>query len=367
MGHNYLAEHVQSSGLFIVRIDTPGTGEPESFSLVGKGLDIYNGNQELRPLVYLSSPQHGSVFRNFAALTSPLASQSGGSLCPRRLRIAIIWQTCSNLEHERPVLYTYDVDFMDSYGRNSQLEPWQIDLLDQYGGPRIFESLPIKANLKAGARILKPSVQTGYIQGQRVSSIDIRAGGFHPASPYWKATMRLCSQQQTRHDAALGGLDLSPDDGRQCYIWGPSAASDASSITLSIFEFRLGSSKRHTGWRWMDPEAYNKNCGCSLHDHAHRITLPLVRQSDSCKTSRSWLQTLRLAAPPQICSDEGTVEHYDPPARAEALQRREEGLREIVRSLKRDGWSNGRIEDLWTRVAWTRWGCVPKPDGWREL
>ncbi|KAI9872077.1 MAG: hypothetical protein M1830_002095 [Pleopsidium flavum] len=367
MGPIYLAIHARSGGLFVVHVSTSNPEEPVSFSSIGEWPDHYNANQELKPLVFLSPPQHGSVFRNFASSTHSLASHSEGSLCSRILRIAIIWHNCSNLLHERPALYIYDLDFNENHRRTSQLKTWQIDLVDQHGGPRFFASLPNNANSKAEAQFPKPSVQIGYIQGQRVSSINMRAGGIHPASPYWKAFTSLCSPQQTRHDAAVGGINLSPDDGLRCYVWGPSAASDTSPITVCNFHLLFGSSHRYLGWIWMDPEAYCKSCGCSLHDHGYRITLPVVKPSSSCSTSKSWLQTLRLASPSQVCSDQGTVEHYDPPARAKALQRREDGLKEMVRSLKRDGWSNEQVEDLWTRVRWTRWGCVPKPDGWREL
>ena len=58
---------------------------------------------------------------------------------------------------------------------------------------------------------------------------------------------------------------------------------------------------------------------------------------------------------------------FDPPGRVSALEREQEGLREMIRGFMRQGMTDGQIEDAWFNARWSGFGTVGRPQGWREL
>lgn len=355
---------MRSGGLFVVDFAGPVTDKPELLSIVKESVDLKIGEQRLRPVAFLSPPQHRSTFRNFAISKSWVVAHYQGLSSSRTLRIMIIWQSPPGPTSERPVLHTYGLGRRHNSDTFTSL---RFDLQDRCSKLRVFESLYNDIGPKAEAQLLERPAKICCIQGERVSSIDVVTGGIYPANPCMNPDTVPGNEQCTGSDAALSGFEISPEDGDRCYVWGASASSSTPHVTLQVFDLRPGGNKRSEWWWWPDLEAYPMNCGCKLHDHGYRVTLPLAQTRSHCSPPTSFLQKLRGTDAPEILPDEGTVEHYNPPARAEALQRRGEGHKEIIRQLRRDGWSHGAIEEGWTGVQWTRRGCIPKPDGWREL
>lgn len=58
---------------------------------------------------------------------------------------------------------------------------------------------------------------------------------------------------------------------------------------------------------------------------------------------------------------------YDPPGRVAALEREQEGLREMIRGFMRRGMGDGQIGDAWFNARWSRYGVIGRPEGWRRL
>ena len=63
----------------------------------------------------------------------------------------------------------------------------------------------------------------------------------------------------------------------------------------------------------------------------------------------------------------GVVEHFSTPARVEALERKDEWLRQRMNFMKRAGMSNQEIIYAWYTKCWTRYGVFEMPEGWKDL
>ena len=215
---------------------------------------------------------------------------------------------------------------------------------------------------------------------------------------------------------------------QKCFVWGP-AESDEQRISLIVFDFSFeGSTSSLANFRgdwnpvWQSsmvnpPEYHFTDCACALHDDAYKIVLPdtgcatLIAKTASSQKRQSQLTTptkltthnlwlcpqygteeyrrkedlLRrqsqalfsrtsLSFPSLFCTipssptpTPGSITHYDPPARKEALERRDEELREHIRQWRREGKSDFEIAEGWSHSRWSGWGTIAKPEGWREL
>lgn len=341
----------------------------------------------------LSRPRPNSAYRNFEI--APTVTKDG------IIRVAIVWQT-TYLDESIHELYIYDIPEAVYY------EPCK-----SYNHNTV-EKASIKAeDVNEGA--ISPYCR--LIQGKRVTSLDQYMGGIHPHSPLYE----LASPQEK----ALGGLQLAHMTEYQdtyprnvqyqkCFIWGPTTSEEeCTRISLKVFDFSFADPQRLHLFTAHGPkpgeprdQTYHHialkslHCACALHDDGFRIVLPDLtaveastpvntrRESNTGVSTSSWLS--KLASPkdvspplngimssfwarkPSTAQDSvepniGSISRNDSSARQAALERVQEWLRGRIVGMKRVGLTDFEIAELWNMSAWTQYGQVRKPEGWREL
>lgn len=325
--------------------------------------------QEVVSIAYLIPPREDCVHRNAAIAHSLAADQSA--------QIAVIWQNPS-IDPGRSELYLYEI---------------MSESIKNHEGEIIFAELSAKPRCEAAdpGYLLEQSINgCAQIQAKRIRSLHSGAGGVHLFSPLWKSTSTAALKSKLERQATLGGLRILQTDDNARYpsgtkatyqaihLWGP----DASKVHLNIFDLSYaGSNLRAPPKRWgfsyppasigkadhmlSESPYYDVPCQCTLHDDGYQVLLPDVRCSAmgpvKGRYSLGWSKGHQPTPAP------GIITHYDPPARVEALKRREEWLKERIRYMKRAGISNKSISFAWYEWAWTRYGVIEKPRGWETL
>ena len=339
----YVATRSDTDELWIVGFDLSQSGSG-FVNRLETDFNTYDGTQPIAFSAILSPPHLGSLYRNVAVAPSLLHDSL--------LRVAVVWQLYNRrITNSPPELYYYDL-------------------------------------YKTPDGISSPHMRSGYIQAKRVSSLGWWKGGICESSPV--RTMRYCSTSYFDETPnALGGMELvqHPGEFRNCdeqklIVWGSSIRNDTTRVTLTMFDLRYADPKRmefvkHRCRRFAPcgkqngmQESINDVCACSLHDQGYRVVLPDLWSKEEPKakalpTLMQWLQ--RGAGLPSPDRSAGSVTLYDRPARAEALERNEEVLRERIREMKRTSMTDEEIAQEWQVSWWTKWNAVVKPDGWRAL
>lgn len=169
------------------------------------------------------------------------------------------------------------------------------------------------------------------------------------------------------------------------YIWG----SRGNQVSLSIFDLTCGGPNlRQLHWLCCDSCVHdgetlhslkkrNLNpshtriegvvCQCALHDNGYSIILPDTRStlSEAVPVQSKW-SWRKVRSPPEPSID-GGVKPDDTPARARALKRRDEWLRESIRYMKRADLDNDEIRIAWDHQRWTKYGRFDMPDRWKDM
>ena len=349
-------------------------------------------------IALLSRPQLNMVHKNIAVAST--------SIIDGTTRVAIIWQTTS-LEKPRSELYIYDLPEAMHY------EPCR-----SYDSA-IPELVPATAGALDESAIPRPH---RLVQGKRVTSLSQHMGGTHPSSPLYQLT--------TPRDIAIGGLQLphtveSQDtyprnlQYQKCFVWGREhSETNCTKISFRVFDFsfadpqRLRSIIEHGigSWQRRNDSHHNialkdAHCACGLHDDGFRILLPditAIKPSKSATPKREnadespsissqariltkkrnlkdslaltaspswsfWSRIANRSASAQDDNNTGSMTRNDSAARQAALDRQQEWLRGRIRGMKRMGLSNSAIAEVWHNSAWTQYGQIRKPEGWRDL
>ncbi|KAL8689803.1 MAG: hypothetical protein Q9218_004608 [Villophora microphyllina] len=330
------------------------------------------------PIAQLCPPRADVVLRNitFASLRNPGAT----------ILVAIVWQECSAVPTESE-LYIYEIPNPIQVSISSALPYINLNVDSVYTNS-------LRQTLNHKQRGLH-----AYVSGKRIRSLDGQVGGVHPSSPLW----RYQDEQTSRKDqAALGGLAILQTNEKAqlplhtkathlaIYVWGPNTAT--SQVNLSIYDFTYANHNlEQLPWQfygstdstWYRKAVYNLRkrdpqlsegyydgilCQCALHDDGYTVMLPNIRrQAESVPTTR-WsvlFDQKVLTVPASVM--EGSIEHYNSPARARALARRDEWLRERIAIMKRAGLDNDEVAIAWHDQRWTRNGVFDMPDNWKNI
>lgn len=376
---------------------------------------LHDGTVVVTAVALIVPPKDNRVYRNVA-----VASFAGPT------RVAVIWQE-NVYDHQHSELYFHDIPFMILYRTKEEgtaeqryaylqrlTEPESAPLPENLGPPGLFINVH-------GRRIQSLSWQMGGIHASSplwdLSTVQTSRHSLH-------VQQELGGLQVTQ--GAKGPRDEFIDN-RKCFVWGP-AESDKHHLSLIVFDFRHeGASKNlirdgYSAWQANPvnpPDIYFARCACALHDDGYTIvftdtacaalmarTAPSPKEQPRNSTSanpptetfepcapygseeyklkerilrnrftalfpKTYPTLLRSfwtsPTPPTPTPAPGSIEHYDPPARKEALARRDEELREHIRVWKREGRSDFDIAQAWFHSRWSGWGAVPKPEGWRDL
>ena len=305
--------------------------------------------QTILSVAQLLPPRAKLIMRNLAVATSPSSDDT--------VLIAIIWQDAVS-SITRTELYVYEIpDF--SHALHSTDDQRHLD-------------------------------RCTYVQGKRIRSLDPTVGGIHSTSSLWQLQDRISEEPTLQYQATLGGLHIlqtseiarSPRLPHQAiYVWGPKT----NHVSLAIFDlsyagpylhslterFQSSSASSHSAifiFKKVDPSLLNSwyvPCQCSLHDDGYRIVLPDTRCAALVPVKYRSIWGWRKETRSKPAS--GSVSHYNTPARAAALKRKDEWLRERIRCMKRAGLTNEEIGIAWNEQRWTEKGLVDMPDKWKEI
>ena len=308
-----------------------------------------DAEQSILSVAHLLPPRAALMMRNFAVATSPSSDDT--------VLIAIIWQDAVSTTM-RTELYIYEV-------------------------PGFTHALPSIDNQR------HLDICT-YVQGKRIRSLDPTIGGIHSGCPLWQLQDRISEEPTLQCQATLGGLHIlqtseiarSPLLLHQAiYAWGPKA----NRVSLAIFDlsyagpylrsltkrFQTSSASSSSPTfvlKKVDPDLFNAwyvPCQCALHDDGYRIVLPDTRCAalEPVRYRSTWGWGRETQSEPAA----GSVSHYDTPARAAALKRKDEWLRERIKCMKRAGLTNEEIAIAWNEQRWTKKGLFNMPDRWKEI
>ena len=371
------------------------SGKPSQYASCSLSTSLPNGsergNHYFADIALLSRPRPNAVYKNVAV--APTIIKDGS------IRAAIVWQT-AELERRISELYIYDIPEAVYY------EPCRAY------SQNIPHSVSTSAKNISEGEIPR---SCDLVQGKRVTSLDPHLGGTHPFSPLYRSA--------SPREIAAGGLQFPHTAENQetyprnvqyqkCFVWGPaSSESECTQVSLKVFDFSFADPQRLSslisygvgaGWRRdgrFHHIALNSiHCACALHDDGFRIVLPdtttveasepTMKPENADKTASSPLQksaslkknlsSLTATAwsfwprTPTPASDGnskivGTMSRNDSMARRVALERRQEWLRGRIVGMRRVGLTDFEIAELWNISAWTRYGQVRKPEGWRDL
>ncbi len=304
---------------------------------------------QYQPLVLLLPPTANSSFQSIA-IGSRVVHYPHGIY----LRIAIIWNdSCLALPTNRSVLYLYEL---------SQ--------------ETIFKSFASSEDSSIN--------DIRHIQGRRIQSLPPGIGGNHPfslispidsdacASSSAETLQAACSQSSLRngptdlassnpHSLPLSGILLH---NQKCFVWGQSRAKGThQEIIFKAFDLTLDD-------RWRDkffaPSTIfeTSHCACALHDLEFHLVLPSLAlpESFSKYQSNSSSPGFYAEKPPDNI---GSIIETISPARQQALDRMNEWKLERVRGMRRAGFTECDIDDLWYSASWTSKGIARKPEGWK--
>ena len=360
-------------------------------------------------------PKDQWIYRNvvFASSTGPT-------------RVAVIWQAnCRGHEHSE--LYFYDIPNILLFRTREEGTAEQRDAyLQRLTGPDLtvlsehLESAGWFINIY-GSRVQSLSWQMGGIHpSSPLWDASFERSSRHP----FDVQEALGGLQITQSTTGRRGEFVEI---RKCFVWGP-AESDEQHVSLIIFDFRFEGSTillrnvcpdEHPVWQSNPinpPEYHFTHCACALHDDGYDIVLPdtscdalIARTAQSQKTQSQCTSSAKTSTgepsypkhgteeywrkeellhkklrtlfpksgpsfPSLFCTKSppptpalGSITHYDPPARKEALERRDEELREHIRRWKREGKSDFDIAQGWSHSRWSGWGTIAKPEGWQNL
>lgn len=389
----FLAEHTETGNIHVVTEVDPSEKHPQSASYSHSN-SLPNGFKSgyhcFTGTALLSPPRPNSVYKNVAVAPSTIKDGS--------IRAAIVWQT-TDLENPISELYIYDLPEAIYY------EPCRAY------NQGTSENVSATVNHPSEGTTPRPC---RLVQGKRVTSLDQHMGGTHPSSPL--------HQHASAQEIALGGLQLPHTPGNQdtyprnvqyqkCFIWGPAGPeAECTRVSFRIFDFSFADPQHlHTlsahglrarQRRDMTPNKIMLNslhCACALHDDGFRIVLPdIITVADSPtpaptpdntrESASPWLQstaslkellsftgtawsywTRTSASAEEGAPNVGSVERHDSVARKAALERGQRWLRGRIRGMRRFGLSDFEIAELWNGSAWTLYGRVRKPEGWRGL
>ena len=385
----FLAEHRETGNIHVVmkvEHSKKPSQSPNYSHSYSRPNDPESSHHYFTGTALLSRPRSNSVYRNVAVAAT---NSKDGSI-----RAVIIWQT-TDLEEPISELYIYDIPEAIFY------EPC-----------RAYSQEPSK-DVSATADEGATPRPCRLVQGKRVTSLDQHIGGTHPSSPLF--------QRSTPQVIALGGLQFPHTAENQetyprnvqyqkCFVWGPATAEgECRQISFKVFDFSFADPQRlHSLVAYGSRAGQRRNkvshnillnslhCACALHDDGFRIVLPDVTAAEAPNPAAdpdntgdnapSWLQKTaglkelfafnQLAwslwprtAPsaPEGARNVGGISRDDSTARRAALERRQEWLRGRILGMKRAGLTDFEISELWNVSAWTQYGQVRKPEGWREL
>ncbi len=361
---------------------------------------VRDGREVVTALALIVPPKDKWIYRNVAVASSTVPT-----------RVAVIWQENVG-DHQHTELYFHDIPSVVFYrteieGPAAQRDTYLQRLTDPESAPPSEE--PESTGLFVN------------VYGRRVRSSGWQMGGIHASSPVWDLPLAETSRYSLDAQRELGGLQI---DSQKYIVWGP-AESDVCSISFIFFDFAIASDTQllsnrvRNGQDYLESRAeyHFTHCACSLHDDGYNIVLPdtacaaliaktapspneqprtptstnkLTKKLDPCppykseeyhlkeqilrkrsatlfsKNHLSFLPSLWTKPTPPTPAP-GSIEHYDPPARKEALERRDEELREYIREWKREGRSDFDIAQAWFHSRWSGWGAIPKPEGWQNL
>ena len=322
--------------------------------------------QEIVSLACLSPPRNDCVFRNVAI--APLAAIDG------TVQIAIIWQDCNQFPR-RSELYVYEAfPFFTQDNEGSRALGQMIEKLS---------SSALDSNYLNEESITQRTV----IQAKRLRSLHPHAGGIHPSSPL----RQHLSKTELDRQGQLGGLQVfqtgdkmrMPIDTKATYqaiyVWGPTTLQQ---LSLTIFDLSYSlPSLRTLPKRFHGPQPQFKlskadtdllhhyytgtPCQCALHDDGYQVVLPDVRCAAIGAVKGGYQIGWSKEYRPEPTG--GSLTRWDTPARVEALERKDEWVRERIRHMKRMGMEEKNIRYAWHTLQWTNYGMLEMPWGWKEL
>lgn len=376
----------------------------------------YDNTEVVTAVALIVPPKDQWIYRNVA-----VAFSAGPT------RVAVVWQK-NVCDHQHTELYFHDIPIMILHrtkeeGTAEQRYAYLQRLTEPESAPPPESVGPSGLFVNVyGRRVQSLSWQMGGIHASSpIWKLSTAKSSRHSLD----VQQALGGLQVTQ--GAKGPRDEFMNN-RKCFVWGP-AESDMHHLSLVVFDFRYeGARKQHSSLEgypaWQanpinPPELYFTHCACALHDDGYTIVLPdtacaalITRtplspkekpphppstnpstehfepcppyESEEYKRKEQHLQQRSTTlfptqyprflrsfwttpAPPTPTPASGSIEHYDPPARKEALERRDEELREHIRERKREGRSDFDIAQTWSHSRWAGWGAVPKPQGWRDL
>ena len=310
----------------------------------------------LHPVTILSPPEEGWIFRNIAVETS---FHKAGTIS-----IAVIWQSPDNLSTTSE-LYIYIVD------HNIGVVP------------------PVPGE-----------ISPCHIAGRRLRSIPRTTGGIHPCSPLWKPLNPPSNTSSTElppfdNYAHLGGLVFHalPEDPRYgtslpktnpLSIWGPRLEHQEPTTTQSsfpklsicgfwtfVFPQHFGVRRHLPHFQDVEPPRATVNCYCELHDEHIIVQMPnLGRNLSLEKMDKLRPHSLRRPAIDKV----GKWERIDSPKRKAARERYTQVLEERIKMIIAEVEADYEAADVevmvsyfWGRAAWSAYGEILKPDGWRRF
>lgn len=380
------------------------------------GMGYYDGTGVVTAVALIVPPKDKWIYRNIAVAS--FASPT---------RVAVIWQ--ENLDdHQHTEMYFHDIPITIFYRTKEEGTAEQrYAYVQRLTGP---QSSPLPENLGPSGLIVnvhgKRVQSLGWQMGGIHASSPIWNISLAKSFKHCLDTQQALGGLQVTQGAK--GLHDEFIDNQKCFVWGPNA-SERHHISLVVFDFRYEGSAKPSPIRigfpaWQanpvnPPDFHFTHCACALHDDGYTIVLPdtacttlvattapsstdqarkqipgdpSIKTFEPCppygseeyklkeqtvqkrftalfpKTHPRFLRSFWTdPMPPTLTPPYGSIVHYDPPARKEALERRDEELREHIKEWKREGQSDFDIAQTWLNSRLSGWGAVPKPEGWRDL
>ena len=263
-------------------------------------------------------------------------------------QLIVIWQT----HDQTNTLYVYDIP-----------------------GDLINKSRSVYLSVSIPRKLIPPPVPVLILQGKRVRSLHVNSGGMHPGTRRGKppsgGVALILFDDSVR---AQFGESSIRDEGQywKVLIW-KHKQLHAESVCLSLFDIATlpgywtsQNAIRETG-RIDTRFSQSGSCYCALHDDCLDITLPVeeVHENSSAPEEISMKQMgsrSNDARRPNF----GSIVSVDPIKRREALARVYDMLAKLLREFQEEGASDEYVADIWPNRAWSDWGQVRKPDGWRR-
>ena len=378
----YLAKHRESELLHVIHVKniictserraSDDGQQPPRARLHGGS----EGEQEVMSIACLSPPNSDCVYKNVTIAPSVAPDEAA--------QIAVIWQD-NSIHPRRSELYLYDA--FPLFAQDNE----ESEALGR--ASKQVSSGAFNFSYRGEEGI----TQCTHIQAKRIRSLNPSSGGVHPSSPLWQRLQSSpASKSSLERQAALGGLQMLQSNDkmhltqtsqaitvcpyRAIHVWGPTTTHQ---ITLSVFDIsyagpslrtltkRLLRPEPHRTLAKMDPDLMSAlsytalPCQCALHDDGYQVLLPDVRCAALGPAKDGYQLGRGKEHRPEPAM--GQIMNFDTPARVEALERKDEWLRERIRYLKRKGMGEGAILSAWWTLPWTKFGALEKPWRWQEM